>query len=194
MFKKTEKILKAVSTYPFKVFSNRTITRGGPNGEREVTDVILLDNTTTLANACGLGDVGYRHGIEIKEDGTVTVNTPIATENSYKISDPYDPYANRMFDALDELKRGEHLEAQWDEDSLEDPDSRAMCFMMSKETYKKLYLQIINGLIFVYMDVDIKEKDCETGFASENILKAVENVAKGAFGIREVAGVHRQYW
>lgn len=194
MFKKTDKILKAVCKYPFDVVSNKTITRGGPNGEREQIDLILLDNTDRLAQACGLGNIGYRHGIEIKENGTVTVNTPIATENSYRISDPYDPFANRMFDALDELKRGKHLEAQWDEDSLEDPDSRAMCFMMSKETYKKLYLQIIDGLIFVCMDVDIKEKDFETGFVSEIIRKAVQKVAQGAFGIREVTGVHKQYW
>ena len=194
MYKKTEKILNALDTYPFKVFSNKIIARACSNGEIEVIDVIYLDNTTMLANACGLGDIGYRHGIEIKEDGTVTVNTPIATENSYKISNPNDPFANRMFDTLDELKRGEHLEAQWDEDALKDPDSRAMCFMMSKETYKELYLQIISGLIFVCMDVNIKEKDFETGFVSEIIRKAVQKVAQGAFGIREVTGVHKQYW
>ena len=192
--KKAEKILKAVSTYPFEVFSNQTVTRGGSHGEREVIDVILLNNTTILANACGLGNIGYRIGIEIKEDGTVTVNTPIAAENSYKISDSYDPFANMMFDTLDELKRGEHLEVQWGEDSLKDLDNRAMCFMMSKETYKKLYLQIIGGLIFVCMDVNIKEEDFEKGLVSERILEAVEKVEKGAFGIREVTGVHKQYW
>lgn len=194
MYKKTEKILNALDKYPFTIFSNETITRGGPHGEREVTDVILLNNTTALANACCLGNIGYRHGIEIKEDGTVTVNTPIAAENSYKISDPYDPFANRIFDTLDELKKGEHLEAQWAEDTLKDPDSRGMCFMMSKETYKKLYLQIINGLIFVCMDVSIKEKDFEKELVSKSILEAVEKVEKGAFGIREVTGVHRQCW
>lgn len=194
MFKKTEKILKAVSTHPFKVFANETIARACSNGKIEVIDVIYLDNTTILANACCLGDIGYRHGIEIKEDGTVTVNTPIATENSYKISDPNDPFANWMFDTLDELKRGEHLEAQWDEDALKDPDSRAMCFMMSKEMYKKLYLQIISGLIFVCMNVNIKEKDFEKGLVSKSILEAVKNVAQGAFGIREVTGVHKRFW
>ena len=183
-----------MSTYPFNVFSNETIIRGGSHGERVLTDVILLENTGTLAKACGLGNVGYRHAIEIKEGGTVTVNTPIAAENTYKVNDYNDPFANWMFDTLDELKRRKHLEAQWDEGVLKDPNSRAMCFMMSKETYKKLHLQIIDGLIFVCMDVDIKDKDFETGFASESILEAVKTVEKGAFGIREVTGVHKQYW
>ena len=66
--------------------------------------------------------------------------------------------------------------------------------MMSKETYKKLYLQIINGLIFVCMDVSIKEKDFEKELVSKSILEAVEKAEKGAFGIREVTGVHRQCW
>lgn len=84
MFKKTEKILKAVSTYPFKVFSNETVVIPDiVNNEIEIVDMIYLDNTTILANACGLGDIGHRHGIEIKEDGTVTVITPIAIENPY---------------------------------------------------------------------------------------------------------------
>ena len=133
-------------------------------------------------------------GIEIKEDGTVTVNTPIAAENSYKISDPYDPFANIMFDTLDELKMGEHIEAQWNEYALKDQYYRAISFMMSKETYKKLYLQIIGGLIFVCMDVNIKEEDFEKGWVSERIREAVKKVEKGAFGIREVTGVHKQYW
>lgn len=192
MYKKTEKILNALDTYPFKVFSNETILIPViVNNEIEIIDMIYLDNTTILANACGLRDIGHRHGIEIKEDGTVTVITPIAIENPF-ISNPSDPFANRMFDALDELKRGEHLETQWAEDTLKDPDSRAMCFMMSKETYKKLYLQIIDGLIFVCMDVNIKEKDFEKELVSKSILEAVEKVEKGAFGIREVTGVRRR--
>ena len=190
MFTKTLKILEIVSKYPFKVCQSDTVTRSDNFGGTQQIDRIVLDNTEALANACSLGDVGYRHIIEIDSSGSVSLKSPLSASSSYKVYSAYDPFVERAFKTFDELKRGEHLEEQWDCEGAS--DSQMVYYkMISMKTYKSLYLQIMDGLIFVCTNLIFSAKDFENGWGAQDIIKdGVTKVASGAFGMRQVMNIY----
>lgn len=195
LYKKTEQI---ITKWPFGVYSNDSITKTDSSGKRKKYDRIFLENSEGLARTCGLGDILYRHVIEVAEDGGTVIKTPFTTQDVYKISKADDPFLQSAFQVFDELKRGEHLEEQWAPEALEDNEFNRMfpAKMMSIEKFKDLYLEVMDGLIFICSKVEIGENELtkSNGWMVDAVTPIVKKVEGGAFAMREVMCVHKKYW